>query len=68
MKALKITVSLFLIILGITMSVFAWLFFRYEDETAIIMLASLYVAQFIAIIVMVLGLLNLVLKKEKKDE
>ena len=54
MKIFKIVCGIFLVLLGITMMIFAWLFF-YEEETAIIQLASLYVALFISVLIITIG-------------
>ena len=63
MKIFKIVSGIFLVLLGIAMMVFAWLFF-YEEETAIIRLASLYVALFISVVIAAIGGLCIAFIKE----
>ena len=67
MKALKIIIGISVFALGLTMSVFAWYFF-FEESEEILLLASLYVALFISIIVMALGITAIPFKKENKNE
>lgn len=63
MKVLQIITGVLAFILGVLMSVFAWIFFCSDDE-AMIVLASLYVAQFMSILIMTFGMA--LLRKEKK--
>ena len=66
MKIFKIVSGIFLVLLGITMMIFAWLFF-FEEETAIIQLASLYVALFISILIFAIGGMCIAFRKEKQN-
>jgi hypothetical protein len=67
MKVLKIIVGILFFTLGLTMGGFAWYFFLEESEE-VILLASLYVAAFISVAVMAMGLSNIPFKKENKNE
>lgn len=60
-------IAIFIFILGLAMSVFAWFFF-YTDDIKMIVLASLYVAQFISILMMALGIGVYIDKRSKKDD
>lgn len=64
MKTFNIIFGILTILLGIAMVVFAWYFF-YEDEFAIIQLASLYVALFISILIIAIGGMCITFKKDK---
>ena len=63
MRTIKIISGIFLVLLGITMMIFAWLFF-YEEDTAIIQLASLYVALFISVLITAIGGICIAFRKE----
>ena len=63
MKVFKLVSGIFIVLLGITMTIFAWLFF-YEEETAIIQLASLYVALFISILMITIGGICITFRKD----
>lgn len=63
MKILKIIIGISLVALGLTMGVLAWYFF-YEEGEEIMLLASLYVALFISVMVMALGLANILFRKD----
>lgn len=64
MKIAKIIFGILIVLGGVVMGVEAFYFF-FQEETAIICLASLYVALLISFIVMVWGL-SIVAKKEDK--
>ena len=63
MKIFKMVIGIFLVLVGITMTVFSWLFF-YKEETAIIQLASLYVALFISTLITAIGGICISFRKE----
>ena len=67
MKVLKIITGIALTCMGLTMCIFAWLFY-FNEYDEIILLASLYVALFISAIVMALGITAIPFRKEKKNE
>lgn len=62
-KALKIVFGIFAILLGLVMTIFAWYFF-FCEETAIICLASLYVALLISALIITIGTFSLINIKE----
>ncbi len=64
MKALQIITGVLAFILGLLMSVFAWIFFITDDE-AMVVLASLYIAQFISVLFMAFGF-GLISERKKK--
>ena len=64
MKVLKIIIGILLFALGLTMGVFAWLFF-YEESEEIIFLKSLYVALLISAFVMALGITAIPFRKKE---
>lgn len=64
MKVLKIIIGIILTCMGLTMCIFAWLFYLNEYDE-IILLASLYVALFISVIVMALGIAAIPFKKKE---
>ena len=67
MKIFKIVGGIFLTLVGITMAIFAWLFF-YKEETGIIQLASLYVALFISVLITTIGGVCISFRQEKDNE
>ena len=54
MKVFRIVSGISLALIGITMMIFAWYFF-FEEDIAIIQLASLYIALFISVLIITIG-------------
>ena len=64
-KVFNLILGIFVILVSLTMVVFAWYFF-FEEETTIMQLASLYVALSISIIVFLIGVL--IIKGKEQDK
>lgn len=67
MKVLKTITGIVVTCIGISMTTFAWLFY-FNEYDEIILLASLYVALFISVIVMALGLTAIPFKKKENND
>lgn len=65
MKVLRIIIGVSVFVLGLTMGVFAWLFY-FTEYDEIMLLASLYVALLISAFVMALGVIVIPFRKEEK--
>lgn len=63
-KVIDLILGIFVILVGLVMIVFSWLFY-YQEETAIMQLASLYLALSISIIVCLIGVLIIIKRKEQ---
>lgn len=66
MKAIKIILGIGTILLSLAMMIFSWYFF-FEEENAILCLASLYVCLFVSALIFSLGM-SIIPKRRKKDE